>query len=442
MTCCLALLTIVVGLGLPLPLHAAPPDDLRFMAEITGTLTPGSPTRVPLSSQIIAATHNALADLRLFDTHGQETPYVIYASSASHPPPALFTFGIVSYSQDNAAEIIVLERPANTGAFQELDIITTARDFHKAVQVQTSQDQTTWEDHTADTIFDYSPRLALRKTTQEVPRVNARYVRLRLQDVAPATGQSGDMTLRYDGLELSMRKGEARTFRIDRIVGRSSLAPPVPAVYDRVSLAQPDTRTDAHGNTVLSLGRLNLPVTEVALSIDTLYYHRAVELWTADVDKPEAYRRVASGVVYNIPGMQTPRNTLYTSQAQLQYVQLKIVNGDNPPLQLQHVTVAWPQYHLYFIPEAGRRYALYYGSEQRRAPVYELRHVLPFNPTTLVHYPVAPVGPLQQSPAYRPPAAQKLWFFTDKSLFTGLILLLACGLGVWMYRLMQRLPAQ
>jgi hypothetical protein len=180
----------------------------------------------------------------------------------------------------------------------------------------------------------------------------------------------------------------------------------------------------------------------VALSIDTLYYHRAVELWTADVDKPEAYRQVTSGVVYNIPGMQTPKNTLVTAQSQLRYVQLKIINGDNPPLRLQQVTVAWPQYHLYFIPEASRRYVLYCGSEQRRAPVYELRHVLPFDPATLVHYPAVSVGPLQQSPAYRPPAAQKLWFFTDKSLFTGLILLLACGLGVWMYRLIQRLPAQ
>jgi hypothetical protein len=435
-------LTIVVGLGLPLRLHAAPPDDLRFMAEISSTLTPGAPVRVPLSPQIIAATHNALADLRLFDTQGQETPYVIYASSASHPTPALFTFGIVSYSQDNAAETIVLERPANTGAFQELDIVTTARDFHKAVQVQTSQDQLTWEDHAADTIIDYSARLALRKTTMEVPRVNARYVRLRFQDVAPATGQHGDMTLRYDGLELSMRKGEARTFRIDRIVGRSSVEPPVSAVYDRVSLTQPDTRTDESGNTVLALGRLNLPVTEVALSIDTLYYHRAIELWTADVDKPEAYRRVTSGVVYNIPGMQTPKNTLVAAQSQLRYVQLKIVNGDNPPLRLQHVTVAWPQYHLYFIPEAGRRYTLYCGSEQRRAPVYELRHVLPFHPATLVHYPAVSVGPLQQNPAYHPPATHKPWFFTDKSLFTGLILLLACGLGVWMYRLIQRLPVQ
>jgi hypothetical protein len=430
-------------LGLPLRLHAAPPDDLPFMAEITGMLTPGAPVRVPLSPQIIAATHNALADLRLFDTHGQETPYVIYAASASYPTPSPFTFGIVSYSQDNAVETIVLERPANTGAFQELEIVTAARDFHKAVQVQTSHDQTTWEDHAADTIFDYSARLALRKTTMDIARTNARYVRLRLQDVAPAaTGQRGDMTLRYDGLELSMRHGEVRTFRIDRIIGRSSAEPPVPAVYDRVSLAPPDTHTDERGNTVLSLGRLNLPITEVTLAIDTLYYHRAVELWTADVDKPEAYRQIAGGVVYNIPGMQTPRNTVVAPQAQRRYVQLKIVNGDNPPLRLQHVTVAWPQYHLYFIPEAGRRYALYCGSEQRRAPVYELQHVLPFNPTRLVQYPEVSVGPLRQSPAYRPPAAQKQWFFSDKSLFTGLILLLACGLGVWMYRLIQRLPVQ
>jgi hypothetical protein len=441
MTRFLGLLTMVVVLGLPLRLHAASSDDLRFMAEITGTLTPDAPVRVPLSPQIIAATHNAFADLRLFDSHGQETPYVIYASRASHPTPSLFTFTIVSYSQDDAVETIILERPANTGAFQEIDLVTTARDFHKAVQVQTSHDQTTWVDHAADTIFDYSARLTLRKTTMDIPPVNARYVRLRFQDVVPATGQSGDLTLRYDGLELSMRKGEARTFRIDKIVGRSSTEPPVPAVYDRVSLAQPDTQTDGSGNTVLSLGHLNLPVTEVTLSIDTLYYHRAVELWTADVDTPEAYRQVASSVVYNIPGMQIPRNTLRTSQAQLRYVQLKIVNGDNPPLRLQQVTVAWPRHHLYFIPEAGRRYALYCGSEQRRAPVYELRYVLPFNPAGLVGYPVVSVGPLQQNPAYRPSASQNQ-FFTDKSLFTGLVLLLACALGVWMYRLIQRLPAQ
>jgi hypothetical protein len=183
-------------------------------------------------------------------------------------------------------------------------------------------------------------------------------------------------------------------------------------------------------------------MTEVTLSIDTLYYHRTVELWTADVDKPEAYHRMASGVVYHIPGMPAPRASLVTPLAQPRYVQLKIINGDNPPLRLQHITIAWPQYQLYFIPEAGRRYTFYCGSEQSRVPVYDLRHVLPFDPVTLQQYPVVTVGQLQQNPTYRPPAALQPWYRTAKTLLTGVILLLASGLGVWIYRLMQQLPAR
>jgi hypothetical protein len=67
--------------------------------------------------------------------------------------------------------------------------------------------------------------------------------------------------------------------------------------------------------------------------------------------------------------------------------------------------------------------------------------VLSSDPDILRQYPVVTVGQLQQNPTYRPSPAEKPWYRTDKTLFTGLILLLACGLGVWIYRLMQRLPA-
>ena len=442
MTRFLALLAIGVVLILPVRLHAAAPEDFRFLAALTGTLMPGVPVRVPLAAEMIAATQHNFADLRLFDNHGQETPYVLYTQSTPQPPPATFAFRVLSYSQSDAVETIDLERPEDTGAWQEIDVVTTAQNFHKSVQVQTSPDRITWEAQAVDSIFDFSARLALRKTTIEVARTEARYVRLLLQDVAPFTGQPPGMTLRYEGLEFLVSKGKPGSFRIDKIIGRSGVVSSVPPVYDRVSLAPSDRHTDNSGNTVIVLGRVNLPIAEVALSVDTLYYHRAVELWTADVDKPEAYRRVASGVVYHIPGMPAPRATLVTPLSQPRYVQLKIINGDNPPLRLQQVTIAWPQYHLYFIPEAGRRYTLYCGSEQSRVPVYELRHVLPFDPVTLRQYPEVAVGQLQQNPTYRQPAAPKPWYRTDKTLLTGVILLLASGLSGWIYRLMQQLPAR
>ena len=441
MTRFLVLLAIGGVLILPVRLHAAAPEDFRFLAALTGTLRPGVPVRVPLAAEIIATTQHNFADLRLFDDHGQETPYVLYTQSTPQPPPSTFAFRVLSYSQSDAVETIDLERPEDTGAWQEIDVVTTAQNFHKSVQVQTSPDRITWEAQAVDSIFDFSVRLALRQTTIEVTRTKARYVRLLLQDMAPSTGQPPGMTLRYEGLEFLVSKGKTGSFRIDKIVGRSGVSS-VPLVYDQVSLAPSARHTDNSGNTVIVLGRVNLPITEVTLSVDTLYYHRAVELWTADIDQPEAYRRIASGVVYHIPGMPAPRATLVTPLSQPRYVQLKIINGDNPPLRLQQVTIAWPQYQLYFIPEAGRRYTLYCGSEQSRVPVYELQHVLPFDPVTLRQYPVVAVGQLQQNPTYRQPAAPKPWYRTDKTLLTGVILLLAGGLSGWIYRLMQQLPAR
>ena len=55
---------------------------------------------------------------------------------------------------------------------------------------------------------------------------------------------------------------------------------------------------------------------------------------------------------------------------------------------------------------------------------------------------ITAVEQLQQNPTYRQPAAPKPWYRTDKTLLTGVILVLASGLGVWIYRLMQQLPAR
>jgi hypothetical protein len=440
MTHVLAFLAIGIALALPLRLYAATPGAFRFLAEVTGTMAPGVPVRVPLPAEVLAASQKDMADLRLFDQQGQETPYMLSTQSA--PPASTFAFRILSYSQSEAGEAIVLERPEDAGAFQEIEVVTTAQDFHKSVQVQTSADLTTWDTQAVDSIFDFSGRIALRKTTIEVARTEAPYLRLLLQDVTASTGQIPGMTLRYDGLEFSVQQGQPRTFRIDRIVGRRGAVQSLPPVYDQVSFASPDLHTDRRGNTVIALGRVNLPVTEVRLSVDSRYYYRAVELWTAHTDAPEAYRRVASGVVYNIPGMHTPRATLVTPPVPAPYMQLHIVNGDNPPLRVRHVSVAWPQYQLYFIPEAERRYTLYCGNPQSRAPVYEVRHVLPADPVILRQYPVVAVGQLQQNPTYRPSPTQTLWYRTDKTLFTGVLLLLTGGLGVWIYRLMRRLPAR
>ena len=294
--------------------HAAVPTDLRFLAPLPGEFTPDVPVRLPLPRQVIAGAASDFADVRLFDDQGLETPYVIYAQN---PPPSYpFPFQVLSYSQSEAGDTIVLQRPQDTGPFWELTVQTTARDFHKAVRLQASHDRATWDEVTADAIFDFSSRIDVRKTTLAFPETDTPYLRLLLKDAVPPEADAAAVQLRYEGLEFSVPGKSVKTFRINGISGRGGDLQAADHVYDRTTFVQPDTRPDTQGNTLVLLGRVNLPVAQLTLTVDNPYYHRRVELWAADTDKDDTYHQVASGVMYKLPGVATADNTLHVQHTQ------------------------------------------------------------------------------------------------------------------------------
>jgi hypothetical protein len=428
------LVSLLLTATVALPVYAAQPQEFRSLAVLHGPLTPGSPVRLQLPAAIIAATSNGFADLRLFDDQGQEIPYVIQAQNAP-PAPLTFTFRLLSYHRSAQEETIVLEKPASSGAFQEITMVTGGHDFHKAVRIDTSADLITWQVWHSDTIFDFTARLPLRKTTLEIPSTTARYVRLHLQDMEGAAFQGPELNLRYEGLSFQVRGSSVAEFRLEQITGRSGRVEPV---YDRLSLTPSATSLDPAGNTVLHLGYVQLPVAELTLRVDNVYYYRQVELWAAESDQDKAYHQVASGVIYKVPGMPASHNTLTVQQAQRPYLRVKIHNGDNPPLRVPRLELAWVRVFLYFIPEASRRYTLYCGNPEIRAPAYELRHLLPTEAGRLQQYPLVTVADLQANPAYRPvrePSRQ-----VETIVLSVVILGLTAGLGLWLYRLLRKLP--
>ncbi len=427
----LLLLLSLVLLATPLG-QAAVPTDLRFLAPIVGVLTPDVPVRLPLPRQVIAATAPGFADLRLFDDQGLETPYVVYAQSA--PPSYTFAFEVLSYSHSEEGDTIVLQRPPDTGPFWELTVQTTARDFHKAARLQASPDRATWVEVTTDALFDFSSHIDVRKTTFAFAETDAPYLRLVLKDVVPPQTDATAMQLRYEGLAFAVHGAPAKPFRIDRISGRVGNPHGADQVYDATAFVQPDTRTDAQGNTLVRLGRVHLPVAQLTLTVDNPYYHRRVELWAANTDQDDAYHQVASGVVYKLPGVASADTTLRVQHTQAPYLRLKILNGDNPPLRLQQVEAAWVRQNLYFIPAVGRRYTLYFGGEQMRTPEYELRRLLPAPPTLLEQDAPVSLGDVQPHARYHPRPAQGQ---IEHTLLTVVVLVLVCGLALWAYRLLK-----
>jgi hypothetical protein len=408
---------------------------LRFLAPVLGELTPDAPVRLPLPRQVLAGTAFDFADVRLFDDQGLETPYVIYAQS----PPLSYTFPfqVLSYSQSNEGDTVVLQRPQDIGPFWELTVQTTARDFYKAIHLQASHDRATWSEVTTDAIFDFSSRIDVRKTTLAFPETDTPYLRLLLQDTVVPKADAAAVQLRYEGLDVVVRGQATQPFRIDRISGRVGAPQATDSIYDHTTFVQPDTRTDTPGNTLVLLGRVHLPVTQLTLTVDNPYYHRRVELWAADTDNDDAYQQVASGVIYKLPGMTTADNTLRVQHVHYAYLRLKIFNGDNPPLHLQQVEAAWVRQNLYFIPAAGRRYTLYFGGEPMRAPEYELRRLLPDQPARLAPYAAVALGDIQPHARYHPRVAQGKRTQGEKTLLSVVVLVLASALGFWAYRLLK-----
>ena len=428
----LSLTLAVMSLG-----YAAVPTDLRWFAPIVGDLTPNMPVRLPLPQQVMTATQSGFTDLRLFDDQGLETPYVIYAQSV--PPSSTFVFKVLSYNQSDAGDTIILQRPQDTGPFWELTVQTTRRDFHKVVHLQASHDQLTWVEMTTDVLYDFSSRIDLRKTSLAFPETDAPYLRLSLTDAVLPKGDAVDVRLRYEGLEFAVHGGPAAPFRMDQISGRVGQAHAAEHVYDRMVVAPPATRTDSQGNTLVLLGPVHLPVARVTLGVDNSYYHRRVELWTADMDQDDAYRQVASGVVYKLPGMAASDTTLRLPPSRYPYLRLTILNGDNPPLRLQQVELAWVRHNLYFIPATGRRYTLYFSAEQMRAPVYELPRLLPAQPAKLEQYAEVLLGDVQPHLHYKPGPTWGSKGQIEHTLLTIVVLILVGALGLWVYRLLKAL---
>ena len=435
MKVCHVLLILTLALAAVSIGHAATPTDLRFLAPVLDVLTPEAPMRLPLPRQVIAGTAFGFADVRLFDDQGLETPYVIYAQSP--PPSYTFPFQVLSYSQNNEDATVIIQRPQDIGPFWELTVQTTARDFHKTVHLQASHDRATWSEVTTDAIFDFSSRIDVRKTTLAFREIDTPYLRLILQDVVSPQADTAAVQLRYEGLDFAVRRKTTQPFRIDQISGRGGALKTADDVYDRTTLLQPDTRTDTSGNTLVLLGYVHLPLAQLTLTVDNPYYHRRVEIWGADTDKDDAYQQVASGIMYKLPGVETADHTLRVQRAQYSYLRLKILNGDNPPLRLQQVEMAWIRQNLYFIPAAGRRYTLYFGGEQVRPPEYELSRLLPAQPTRLEQYAAVALGDIQPHIRYNPHAAQDTRTQVEKTLLSALVLVLTGGLGFWAYRLLK-----
>jgi hypothetical protein len=433
---------ILLGMGIGIPTIAADRSEFRMHAPLTGGEESAVPIRLPLSREVIAATACGLADIRLFDDQGKEIPYVIYTQRSPQQTSTYFEWKVTDYQTVDNTQTIIMERPKQGGVFNTITIKTTARNFQKDIKIYTSSDHTVWKSIATGTIFDFSPHINLRKKMLELPTTDARYLKVVLNDKSRPMKEGETIRLRYKDLEFVLSGLKIGEIKIDGFSSILKSIRPESPLFDQAIYSKFQTFLDKDMNTTVALCRVNLPIERVLLKINNAYYYRTIELWAAETDDEQSYRRVAQDSVYKIPGVAETQNTLSFDQPQQPYVRLKVINHDNPPLQIEEVTIEWLRRNLYFIPEADRRYTLYCGGENIEAPYYEAAKLVPNRYDQLMGYAEWNIEALKKNEMYKPKADLRTQEKLEKYLLTILVIVLACGLAVWTFRLIKKIPGR
>jgi len=419
---------------------ASSPSDFQSMASIHGDFAPNTPVCVPLSREVIAGARRDFADVRVFDDQGREIPYVIYKQTEAHRKPESFVFTTVAYLTGEDSEEIMVKRPDNAPPFREIELVIAGNDFKKRVRVEAGSALDATLLLTTDTIFDFSSRLDLRKTTVTMPETDADFLKIIFEDESAPQPENPAMGLRYDGLEFWTTGTKTGPFRINRILAWVGDEKPAEHCFDRITISEPKITTDEDGNSIIYIdGRV--PVASLTFNVDNPYYYRRVQLLTADENRDELYYLGATGIIYKIPGMADSENTIQFDRSTC-YVRVKVLNEDNPPLQVRSIDIAWIRRNLYFVPESGRDYVLHVGSDVVASPRYELGHLIPSDHARLKRFASMSLSALESNPSYDPRLKLTTREAVERAVFVGVVVILVCALAFWAFSLLKRMPPQ
>ncbi len=420
---------------------AATLAQFDHVAEITDISETKFAVRVKLTAPLLQATRQPWHDFRIFDEQGNEVPYFLYEATDATLRRNAFAFIIHDYREQGQTAQLILAVPEGVERWNELTLALDATDFRKSVEVFTStspSQNATWNSVATDIIYDFSSRVALRKTSIAIPAQTARYVKLVLRDLSAQQTQAL-LALKAEGIDVTMHAGAtaAAPWHIDSVDGVSEDLSGTAPRLDELVVPAP-AQSIEQGVSTLPLGRVQLPLCNIALHVQTPYFFRNVQLGTAARDDANAYVDTQLGAIYNLPELPSAVTALAITAPLEPFVRVRIHNGDSPPLAIDAVTLHWQRRELVFMPTAGHHYTIAVGNDSLPPPQYDLAQIITSD-TAMRDYPTVTIGALTPNPKYRapppPPSANR-----GRTLLTSVIGVVVLILGFWSYRLLRNLP--
>jgi len=368
-------LLCVGALGLGLSAAAAPlPDGWPHVQ--TFAVADAGLIKISLPVDTLDAARPSLADVRLYDDEGRETPY--WLKRAAPVGVAMYRPKSFEVALQTNQTILLLQ----TGLPQPVDGVwleTPAADFIKAAQIEGSLDGRRWRTlGPARPLFRQPDGAAQLQLTFEPAIWPWLCVTVDDQRSPPVPFTNAVVT---------------------------TLAAPVPAEAGPATITE---RQEEPGVSRLTLdvGAANLTLADVELETAEPLFTRSVAVWAPEISGDVIRERpIGAGLIFRVAvdGQPVAGNLKVPLETRLsaRELVLLITNGDSPPLPVTGARVERRPVELAFYARAPGAYHLLTGNRQARAPRYDLATLnLDFN---LITNAAVALPPLADNPGYRPP---------------------------------------
>jgi hypothetical protein len=388
-------------------------SDWQFSKPVETTISNDGYLRVSVDGEVYRRSQRSLADLRLVDDLGKETPYSIYAQRESTTQesyePKIFNRAILPGAYSTLTLDLEQEAESNT-----LVLKTSSRNFKRRVEIAGSNDRKQWLVLKADGyIFDFSGDQKIHLTTIKYPDSKYRYLQIKVWN-----GKEEPLTIEGASLSRVKTTPARRAVRSVRLHAREEDA------KLKVTVC------------VLDLSYENLPADLLTIVTPEENFSRMVEIRAGNDLK--LWEGVQQGDLYRFrtDKYSVEKQTLHFPEVRCRYVKLLVYNHDDPPLKLAAFEVQGVEEDLVCRTQPDRSYSLYYGNQQAHAPRYDfelLKNYLSLEAIARVR-----LGNETENGSFRPSGPKRPWTERQPVLFWGVLVLMVFGLGAYIVRLMMK----
>lgn len=337
---------------------------------------------VPL--EVMDRAREDLADLRLYDTKGNEIPYALRIrreiDDRQEVSGTIFNQAIVGATASEAA----VDLGENPGEHNEVQIETAGTNFRRRVSVEGSDSGQDWKVlQTGAFIFGFeSQNKAVDSDRVNYPTSRYRYLRVRVF-ADELTDKTAPVITNVNVVKVVRAKGELATWKLN--------------LPDYQLLRNQGVPSSAWN---LDLGG-RAPCDRLILDVDAASFSRPFEVEAGD--DPQTMRLVAAGELTRRVGEErAPIVIHFNEEEHVRRLRLVISDYSNQTLAITGISAAASARDLVFeLKEApGGPLRLFFGNLNATAPHYDFEKELP---ATLTTTPTRiAVGQAVGNPAYEP----------------------------------------